>query len=69
MEEDALASRRDRVTAHALRVLGDEARARRWLTQPNPDLRGRAPAELLDSDFGLRELEQLLRRMERGVYS
>ena len=60
-----LRERRDRVTSHVLRLLGDEARARRWLAQPNPDLRGRAPAELLDSDPGLREIEQLLRRLER----
>ena len=60
---------RDRLLERATRVLGDEARAGRWLHQPNPDLRGRAPLELLDSDFGRREVEQLLTRMERGTYA
>ena len=60
---------RDRLLARAARVLGDEVRADRWLRQPNPDLRGRAPLELLDSDFGRREVEQLLARMERGTYA
>jgi putative toxin-antitoxin system antitoxin component (TIGR02293 family) len=60
---------RERLLARAARVLGDEARAARWLRQPNPDLRGRAPLELLDGELGRREVEQLLARMERGVYS
>ena len=59
----------DRLTARAVRVLGDEARAARWLRAPNPDLRGRSPLELLDAEWGRREVEQLLARMERGVYS
>ena len=58
-----------RLRERAVRVLGDEARAARWLGQPNPDLRGRAPAELLDSEPGRREVEQLLARMERGAYA
>lgn len=65
---DETAGRR-RVLERAVRVLGDEARADRWLRQPNPDLRGRAPVELLDGEFGRREVEQLLARMERGAYS
>jgi len=59
----------DRLRARAVRVLGDEARAARWLRAPNPELRGRSPLELLDAEWGRREVEQLLARMERGAYS
>jgi putative toxin-antitoxin system antitoxin component (TIGR02293 family) len=59
----------DRLTARAVRVLGDEVRAARWLRAPNPELRGRSPIELLDAEWGRREVEQLLARMERGAYS
>ena len=58
-----------RLQARAVRVLGDEARAARWLREPNPDLRGRSPLELLGAELGRREVEQLLARMERGAYS
>jgi len=58
-----------RVIARAEEALGDEDKAARWLRKPNRGLAGRHPIELLDSDVGARMVEQLLTRIEHGVYS
>jgi putative toxin-antitoxin system antitoxin component (TIGR02293 family) len=58
-----------RVIARSEEALGDETRAARWLRKPNRGLAGRRPIELLDSDVGARMVEQLLTRIEHGVYS
>lgn len=58
-----------RVIARAEEALGDEDKAARWLRKSNRGLAGRRPIELLDSDVGARMVEQLLTRIEHGVYS
>jgi len=57
-----------RVIARSEEALGDETRAARWLRKPSRALAGRRPIELLDSDVGARMVEQLLTRIEHGVY-
>jgi uncharacterized protein (DUF2384 family) len=38
------------------------------LRQPNPTLHGRRPIDLLDSEEGLQEVEDVLTRIESGTY-
>lgn len=49
-------------------VLEDPDAARTWLNEPQPGLAGRVPNDLLASEFGAREVERLLYRIEHGVY-
>lgn len=62
-------SRESRLIAQASEALGDRARAERWLGKPSRALDGRRPTDLLDSDDGALEVEQLLVRIQHGVYS
>jgi putative toxin-antitoxin system antitoxin component (TIGR02293 family) len=49
-------------------VLGDEDEARRWLKTPNTALGGRSPLDYADTEPGAREVEDLLGRLEYGVF-
>jgi len=53
----------------ATRVFEDEADAADWLRAPNLALGGVAPLALADTEFGAREVEDLIGRLEHGVYS
>lgn len=68
-EESDRLVRLARIAALASDVLGDDARASRWLQRPNRALSGRLPLSLLDTDLGAREVETVLGRIEFGVYS
>ncbi len=50
-------------------VFGDQERARRWLTHPQPGLGNTVPIEFAKSELGAREVENLLGRIEYSVYS
>ncbi len=67
-ESDRLA-RLARIAALATEALGSEAKASRWLKAPNRALGGEAPLGLLDTDAGSREVENVLGRIEHGVFS
>lgn len=56
-----------RTFAVAQSTLGDRARA--WLNMENRALGGAKPIELLDTDSGAREVENVLGRIEHGVFS
>ena len=58
-----------RIAAQASNVLGGEDKAGRWLHTPNRALGGKPPWELLDTDLGSRQVEEVLGRIEHGVYS
>lgn len=58
-----------RVAAQASQTLGGKEEAFRWLHQPNPVLGHRTPLSLLDTDNGARKVEEVLGRIEHGVYS
>ncbi|MBI3059353.1 MAG: DUF2384 domain-containing protein [Deltaproteobacteria bacterium] len=58
-----------RIGAQAAEVLGSEEKAARWLRRPNRSLENRVPLELLDSDIGARQVEDVLGRIEHGVVS
>ncbi|MGH7255646.1 MAG: type II RES/Xre toxin-antitoxin system antitoxin [Nitrospirales bacterium] len=58
-----------RLGAHAADVLGSEEKAARWLRRPNRALGNQVPLELLESDIGAGQIEEVLGRIEYGVYS
>ena len=57
------------VYATAVETLGDGEKAASWLKTPNRALRGFCPLDQLDTDPGVREVEDLLGRIAYGVYS
>lgn len=58
-----------RTAAHAAQVLGSREKAARWLHEPNRALGDQPPLLLLDSDLGARQVEEVLGRIEHGVFS
>jgi putative toxin-antitoxin system antitoxin component (TIGR02293 family) len=59
-----------RIFSQALGLFeGDEAAARRWLTDPQPALGGSTPWEYAASEIGAREVENLIGRLEHGIPS
>lgn len=58
-----------RVIARATDVLNDEDNARRWLNRPMKVLGGQTPLALCATEPGAREVEQVLGRLEHGIFS
>ncbi|CAN5247842.1 MAG: DUF2384 domain-containing protein [Gemmatimonadetes bacterium] len=48
---------------------GDLREARRWLTSPRRALDGKAPLDFARTEVGAREVEQLVERLEEGVFA
>ena len=57
------------VAAHAVEVFGTLERAGRWLRRSNRALGGEIPLELLDTEVGARQVDEILGRIEHGLYS
>ena len=58
-----------RLLGQAVEVLESVANARLWLTAPQAGLAGAVPLEYAETEVGAREVEDLLTRIEYGVYS
>lgn len=58
-----------RLLRHATRVFGDVGRARQWLKFPQRGLGGAIPLDYASTEVGAREVENLLGRIDYGVYS
>jgi len=58
-----------RITQRASEVLGDEGKAMQWLRTPNRALESEAPITWLDTDLGTRQIEEMLGRVEHGMFS
>ncbi|MGC1463993.1 MAG: antitoxin Xre/MbcA/ParS toxin-binding domain-containing protein [Terracidiphilus sp.] len=67
--ESDKAVRLAQVYANAAETLGDGDKAAAWLKTPNRALRGGRPLDQLDTDPGVREVEDVLGRIAYGVYS
>ena len=67
MESDRL-FRLARVVAHAIEVLETDRRARDWLETENRALGGQRPLDLLDTDAGARAVDDVLGRIEHGIF-
>jgi putative toxin-antitoxin system antitoxin component (TIGR02293 family) len=58
-----------RLLRHAVSVFGDLDRARQWLKFPQRGLGGAVPLDYANSEVGAHEVENLLGRIDYGVYS
>jgi putative toxin-antitoxin system antitoxin component (TIGR02293 family) len=54
---------------HATRVFGDVEKARGWLKHPQRGLGGAVPLDYAETEIGAREVDNLLGRIDYGVYS
>ncbi|GAB3925288.1 type II RES/Xre toxin-antitoxin system antitoxin [Larkinella terrae] len=57
------------LTAHGFRVFEDQGKFNRWLRRPLEILEGQSPLQLLDTATGFQVVDQILGRIEYGVYS
>ena len=48
----------------AKRIFADPAQAEEWLNRPSVQLGGRTPLEMLDSEAGMRRVEELLAQID-----
>lgn len=58
-----------KVVQHAVEVFEDEDKVRDWLTTPNRALNGMPPLEIFHMPTGLALVDDVLGRIEEGVYS
>ena len=58
-----------RIAAHAVSVFGDSSKASNWLKKPNRALGNVSPLSQMDTEVGARMVEQVLGRIEYGVFS
>lgn len=58
-----------RLMGKAVEVFETEENARQWLTSAQFGLGGAVPLEYAETEVGAREVEELLGRIEHGVYS
>jgi putative toxin-antitoxin system antitoxin component (TIGR02293 family) len=66
-ESDRVA-RLARILDLAETVFEDRDKAKEWLHTPNPALGMETPLDLLDTDYGAKRVEEVLWRIEYGVY-
>ena len=58
-----------RLMGKATEVMESTGNARKWLNSPQAGLGGAVPLEYAETEVGAREVEDLLGRIEYGVYS
>ncbi|HZZ20668.1 MAG TPA: antitoxin Xre/MbcA/ParS toxin-binding domain-containing protein [Opitutaceae bacterium] len=68
-DESERVARLMRVYVRAVDVLTDEEKAKGWLESPLSILGGKTPLSLMVSEQGAREVEQVLGRLENGVFA
>jgi putative toxin-antitoxin system antitoxin component (TIGR02293 family) len=68
-EESDRTLRMARVVALANEILGTEEKASRWMVAPNRALGGKRPFDQLDTELGVRSVEEVLQRIAYGMYS
>lgn len=69
VEETDKALRLDRIARHAARVFGNPDKANRWLRKPKHQLDGATPLSYLASEAGARVVEEMLTRVDYGMYA
>lgn len=69
IEESDRIARLTRILEFAVTVLKDEQTAVRWFKSPQKALGNRVPLEISKTDSGCREVEDLLGRIEHGIFS
>jgi putative toxin-antitoxin system antitoxin component (TIGR02293 family) len=68
VDESDRVARVARVAALAMEALGDDE-GLQWLREPNAALGRRVPLSMLGTDAGVRQVEQIIGRIEHGVFS
>lgn len=68
MPESERVVRFARLFGIAMEVLGGEEASREWLNTPNPGTGGESPLSYADTEFGAREVENVLGRLDHGVF-
>ena len=68
-EESDKVMRFSRLLEHAANVFGNEERGRTWLKFPQYGLGGAVPLDYAKTEIGAREVDNLLGRIDYGVYS
>lgn len=68
-DESDRTMRMARVVALAKEVLGAEDKASRWMVAPNRALGGKTPFDQLDTELGVRSVEEVLQRIAYGMFS
>jgi putative toxin-antitoxin system antitoxin component (TIGR02293 family) len=58
-----------RLLSQATDIFGDATKAREWLKLPQRGLGGAVPLEYAETEIGAREVENLLGRIDYGVYA
>lgn len=58
-----------RIAARAEEVFEEVESAQNWLKRPNQALNGEIPLNLLDTEAGVEQVDDLLSRIEYGIYS
>ena len=58
-----------RILAHAERTLESRQKAIDWLRRPNRALNGDSPLRLIDTDIGAGQVDDILGRIEHGIFS
>jgi putative toxin-antitoxin system antitoxin component (TIGR02293 family) len=53
----------------AEKVFGNSAKAHRWLRKAKHSLAGETPLAFLASEHGARIVEEMLRRIEHGIFA
>lgn len=68
-EESDKVLRFARLMGKATAVMESHEAARQWLTSPQHGLGGAAPVDYAETEIGAREVEDLLERIEHGVFA
>ncbi|MBI2713435.1 MAG: DUF2384 domain-containing protein [Rhizobiales bacterium] len=69
VEETDKALRLGRIARQAARVFGDPTKAHRWLRKPKRALNGETPVAFLASEEGARKVEEMLHRIDHGIFA
>ncbi len=69
VEETDKALRLKRIATLAEQVFGNRIKANRWLRKPKRSLGGETPLAFLASENGARVVEEMLGRIEHGIYA
>jgi putative toxin-antitoxin system antitoxin component (TIGR02293 family) len=68
-DESDKVTRLSRLLEHATNVFGNIEKARAWLKFPQRALGGAVPLDYAETEVGAREVDDLLGRIDYGVYS
>ncbi len=69
IEETDKALRLERIAVQAQRVFGDAEKAHRWLRKAKRELKSETPLAYLASEAGARVVEEMLFRIEHGIFA